>query len=326
MIKKYIKQDSKKSKGIDKPFTQLFLLCILIIMVVFISINSPFFFTWNNIRNILDHCSLKLILAIGMTFVIATGGIDLSIGSMVAIIGIVMGLLLKNNFSIELSIGLGILTGAILGIINGMIISLFKIAPFIVTIGTMSLYRGLALVITEGTPIYGFPLEFTYFGKGDFGKINPPIILSIALIVLSLFLLKYTKWGQYTLALGGNEESLRRVGVYVKFYKTTVYMFSGLTAALASLIMTSRLNAAEPNAGFMLETDIIAAVILGGTSMKGGKASIGGTIIACILLSVMRNGLTILSISSYYQQLFIGLIIIISVTVSEIRQRRQVQI
>ena len=306
----------KKTEGIDKPFIQLFLLGVLAVIVIFLSIRSPFFLTWNNIRNILDHCSLQLIIAIGMTFV----------GSIVALSGIIIGLLLKSGVSVGMSAILGVVVGGILGTINGIIISGLKIAPFIVTIGSMSLYRGVSLVITKGMPIYGFPPQFTFWGKGNLGRINPPIVLGVFMVVLSVFLLKYTKWGQYTLALGGNEEALMRVGVPVKFYKTTVYMFSGLCAGLAGLILASRLNAAEPNAGFMLESDIIAAVILGGTSMKGGKASIVGTVIACLLLAVMKNGLTILSISSYYQQLFVGLIIIISVSISEMRQRRQMQI
>lgn len=316
----------EKTEGIEKPFIQLFLLGVLISLVIFLSIRSPFFLKWNNIRNILDHTALQLIMAIGMTFVISTRGIDLSVGSIVALTGIIIGLFLKSGTPIILSSILGIMAGGILGGLNGLIISKFKIAPYVVTIGTMSLYRGLSLVITKGQPIYDFPIEFTYFGKGDFGKINPPIILGIIMIFLAMVLLKYTKWGQYVLALGGNEEALRRVGVPVNLYKTTVYMFSGITAGLAGLILTSRLNVAEPNAGFMLESDIIAAVILGGTNMKGGKTSICGTVIACLLLSTMRNGLTILSISSYYQQLFIGLIIIISVSISELRQRNQMQI
>lgn len=319
-------KNGRRLEGIEKPFTQLFLLGILFSLVIFLSIRSPFFLTWNNIRNILDHTALQLIMAIGMTFIISTRGIDLSIGSIVALSGIVIGLLLKSGIPIIISSILGVLVGGVLGAVNGLIISKLRIAPYVVTIGSMSLYRGISLVITKGQPIYGLPVQFTYFGKGDFGKINPPIVLATAMIILAVFLVKYTKWGQYALALGGNEEALRRVGVSVDFYKTTIYFFSGLTAGIAGLILTSRLNAAEPNAGFMLESDIIAAVILGGTNMRGGKTSISGTVIACLLLGVMRNGLTILSISSYYQQLFIGFIIIVSVSISEIRQRKQIQI
>lgn len=316
----------KNHEGIDKPFNQLFLLVVLLLLILFLTISSPFFFKWNNIRNILDQSSLQLILAIGMTFVISGGGIDLSVGSIVALSGIAIGLMLNAGVSIMMSALGGVLLGGILGVLNGFLISQFKIAPFVVTIGSMSFYRGLSLVITKGRPIYGFPREFTYFGKGDLGKINIPIIVAALMVVLALFVLKYTKWGQYTLAIGGNEEALRRVGVSTKLYKTGVYMFSGLCAGLGGLILASRLNTAEPNAGYMLETNIIAAVILGGTSMRGGKASIGGTTIACLLLAVIRNGLTIMSISSYYQELFIGFIILFSVSISEIRQRRQIQI
>lgn len=321
-----IKEYDKKSSGIEKPFIQFFLIGILVLICIFLSFTSPYFLTWNNFRNIFDHTSLQLIMAIGMTFVISSKGIDLSIGSIVALVGICIGLLLKAGVSVVIASLAGVLIGGLLGVFNGVIISKFKIAPFIVTIGSQSLFRGISLIITEGKPIYGFPINFTYFGKGNLGQINFPIILGILLVVVSGLLLKYTKWGQYTLALGGNEEALRRVGVSINFYKTTIYMFSGLMAGIAGLIYTSRLNAAEPNAGFMLESDIIAAVILGGTPMKGGKASIGGTVIACFLLGVVRNALTLLSISSYYQQLFIGGIIILSASISEIRQRKQVKI
>ncbi len=315
-----------KNEGVDRSFAQVFLFFVLILLVAFLSNRSPFFFTRINIINILDNTSLQLIMAIGMTFVIASGGIDLSIGSIVALSGISIGLMLNAGIPIIASALIGVLIGGMLGLFNGFIISKFKIASFVVTIGSMSLFRGLSLVITKGQPIYGFPAAFTFFGKGNLGEINFPIKLAFVITCIAFLLLKYTKFGQYMLSIGGNEEALRRVGVNINIYKSCIYMFSGICAGIGGLILASRLNAAEPNAGFMLETNIIAAVILGGTSMNGGKASLGGTIIACILLSVMRNGLTILSISSYYQQLFIGLIILISVSISQIRQRRQLQI
>jgi ribose/xylose/arabinose/galactoside ABC-type transport system permease subunit len=245
------------NKGIDKSFTQLLLFFVLIFLVVFLSNKSPFFFKWNNMRNILDQTSLHLILAIGMTFVISSGGIDLSVGSIVALSGIVIGFLLKSNVPIITSSLLGIFAGGILGLFNGVLISRLKIAPFVVTIGSMSLYRGISLVITEGQPIYGFPIEFTYFGKGNLGEINPPIVITAFLVLFAFLIFKYTKWGQYTLAIGGNEEALRRVGVNTDFYKSSIYMFSGFCAGLGGLILASRLNAAEPNAGFMLESNII---------------------------------------------------------------------
>lgn len=310
----------------ERDFTQIFLFIALILLGALLTIKSPFFFTWNNIRNILDNASLQLILAVGMTFVIASGGIDLSLGSLVALSGIAIGLMLNANFPIIIAVLIGILIGGLLGIFNGFLISEFKIAPFVVTIGSMSLYRGLSLVITQGQPIYGFPSAFTFFGKGDLGKINFPIVLAAFITLLAFFIIKHTKFGQYTLSIGGNEKALSRVGVNVKLYKSSIYMLSGICAGIGGLILASRLNAAEPNAGFMIETNIIAAVILGGTSMNGGRARLGGTVIACILLAVIRNGLTILSISSYYQQLFNGAIILLSVTISQIRQRKMAQL
>ncbi|NLL81729.1 MAG: ABC transporter permease [Tissierellia bacterium] len=185
---KFLYNQNNKKEGMEKSFTQLLLFFVLILLVIFLSIKSPFFFTWNNIRNILDQTSLHLILAIGMTFVISSGGIDLSVGSVVALSGIAIGLMLKSGMPIVISSLLGIFVGGVLGLFNGILISGLKIAPFVVTIGSMSLYRGISLVITEGQPIYGFPVEFTYFGKGNFGEINPPIVLA-AIIVLTAFFL-----------------------------------------------------------------------------------------------------------------------------------------
>lgn len=321
-----IKIFSNQNDGVEKAFTQIFLFIVLVLLSFILTMKSPYFFTWNNIRNILDNASLQLILAIGMTYVISSGGIDLSVGSIVALSGIVIGLMLKSQVPIIISALLGVLFGGLLGFFNGFLISKFKIAPFVVTIGSMSLFRGFSLVVTKGQPIYGFPPGFTFFGKGNLGEINIPIIIAIIMVVFSILILKYTKFGQYTLSIGGNENALRRVGVNVNFHKSCVYMFSGICAGIGGLILASRLNVAEPNAGFMLESNIIAAVILGGTSMHGGRARLGGTVIACILLAVIRNGLTILSISSYYQQLFNGAIILLSVSISQVRQRRQIQI
>ena len=179
------KKFEKKEIGIDRPFTQLFLLFVLIGLGLFLTMKSPYFLKWNNIRNILDHSALQIIMALSMTFVISSQGIDLSIGSMVALSGLIIGLSMKSGFSIPLSILIGLLSGCLMGLLNGLIISKLKIVPYVVTIGSMSLFRGLSLVITKGQPIYGFPIEFTYIGKGDFGKINPPIIMAFFMVLES---------------------------------------------------------------------------------------------------------------------------------------------
>jgi ribose transport system permease protein len=306
-----------------KPvFVQILLGIVLLAGVVFLSIASPFFLAWDNGRNILDHSSLLIIMSVGMTFVICTGGIDLSIGAAAALCGVCMASAMHAGFSAHAAIFLGMVVGASVGVINGVIVTGFRINSFIVTLGTMSVARGLALIITGGIPIYGFSQDFTWWGSGHVGAVNPPIIMAAITVLIGAAALNMTRLGYYTLALGGGEEALRRSGVPTHFYKIVVYALCGLTAAMGGFIITARLNTAEPLAGTMLELDAIAAVVLGGTSMKGGTGSIAGTVLACLILGVLRNGLTILSIPSYYQQLVIGVIILVSVVISEIRSRR----
>jgi ribose/xylose/arabinose/galactoside ABC-type transport system permease subunit len=305
----------------NEQFSQILLGLILIIMAVLLHHASPFFMTWDNWRNILDQSALLVIVSLGMTFVICTSGIDLSVGAIAALSGVCMALAMHAGLSVELSICLGLAAGAAVGVFNGLLIAKLNLSPFIVTLAAMSVTRGIALILTKGIPIYGFPVNFTWWGSGHIGPLNPPILMAVLLGLLAALLLNRTKLGYYTLALGGNEEALRRSGVAHKTYKTIVYTISGLTAAAGGLVITARLNTAEPLAGWMLELDAIAAVVLGGTDMKGGRGSITGTIMACLLLGMLRNGLTILNIPSYYQQLTIGLIILVAIIISELRLR-----
>ncbi len=305
----------------NEQFSQVLLGLILITLVLLLHHASPFFMTWDNWRNILDQSALLVIVSLGMTFVICTGGIDLSVGAVAALSGVCMALAMHAGVPVETSIILGLAAGAVVGLANGLLISQINISPFIVTLAAMSIARGIALILTNGIPIYGFPLNFTWWGSGHVGPVNPPILMAVLFGLLAAVILTRTKLGYYTLALGGNEEALRRSGVAHKTYKTIVYTISGLTAAIGGLVITARLNTAEPLAGWMLELDAIAAVVLGGTDMKGGRGSITGTVMACILLGVLRNGLTILNIPSYYQQLTIGLIILVAIIISELRFR-----
>lgn len=305
----------------NEHFHQILLGLVIVIMAVLLNQASPFFMTWDNWRNILDQSALLVIISVGMTFVICTSGIDLSVGAIVALSGVCMALALHSGLSVEISVCLGLAAGTAVGMFNGLLISKINISPFIVTLAAMSVTRGVALILTKGIPIYGFPQNFTWWGSGHIGPVNPPILMAILLALLAALVLNRTKLGYYTLALGGNEEALRRAGVAHKTYKTMAYAISGFTAAIGGLVVTARLNTAEPLAGWMLELDAIAAVVLGGTDMKGGRGSIAGTVMACLLLGMLRNGLTILNIPSYYQQLTIGLIIMVAVIISELRFR-----
>lgn len=306
----------------DQQFSQILLGLVLFITVIVLSLASPFFMTWDNWRNILDQSALQVIIAVGMTFVICTGGIDLSVGAVTALSGVCMAVALHEGVPVETAILIGIVAGAFVGMSNGWLISRLNLNAFIVTLGTMAVARGVALIITTGIPIYGFPKAFTWWGSGHVGPLNPPMLMAAFITLLAALVLNKTKFGYYTLALGGNEEALRRSGVAHKTYKLFVYIICGITAAIGGLIVTARLNTAEPLAGWMFELDAIAAVVLGGTDMKGGRGSITGTVMACLLLGMLRNGLTILNIPSYYQQLVLGIIILVALIISELRLRK----
>jgi ribose transport system permease protein len=301
---------------------QILLLAILILMILIMGISSEHFFAWKNFRNILDQSSVYIIISVGMTFVIASGGVDLSVGNLAGMTGVIMALLMKNNVPVIPAILLGLAAGVFIGIINGSIISFLKINPFITTLATMSIVRGIALALTGGVSIYGFPQSFKLWGTGSAGPVNPPIIIALLFVIAGMILISRTLWGKYSLSLGGNPEALRRTGVNVKSYRTSIYAVSGCCAAIAGLIMTARLNAAAPLAGANYELEAIAAVILGGGSFNRGSGSVLGTFIACLLLGVLRNSLTLLTVPTYYQQIITGIIILFGIITSELRTRK----
>ena len=308
---------------ISRSFPQILLTIVLIVLIIALSMASEYFFTWINFRNILDQCSVYLILSLGMTFVIASGGIDLSVGSVAGMSGVIMAVLMKAGMPVLPAVILGILSGIISGIASGAIVSMLKINPFITTLATMTITRGIALVLTGGVSIYGFAQSFKWWGTGTIGPLNPPIVISLVFTAIAAVIMGRTLWGKYSLALGSNAEALRRSGVNIKGYRISIYAISGFCAAIAGLIMTARLNSAAPLAGSGYEMDAIAAVVLGGGSLNGGSGSIIGTFIACFTLSVLRNGLTILSIPTYYQQLITGVIILLAIIIAEVRNRRE---
>lgn len=314
--------ESAAHKFFNKYFSQILLCVILLIMVVVLSSTSEYFFAWKNFRNILDQCAVYLILSVGMTFVIASGGVDLSVGSIAGLSGVIMAVLMKAGLPVLTAVIIGILAGVTIGLMNGLIISKLKINPFITTLAMMTIARGIALILTGGVSIYGFAQSFKWWGSGAIGPVNPPIVVSLLITLVGMILLSRTLWGKYCLSLGGNPEALRRTGVNTKFYRVSIYAASGFCAAIAGLIMTARLNSAAPLAGATYEMDAIAAVVLGGGSFNGGTGSVLGTLIASLTLAVLRNGLTLLAIPTYYQQVITGVIILIAIIIAEMRNRR----
>lgn len=310
-------------KYFDRYSTQLLLTAVLLMLSLFMAWRSDFFITGKNIKNILEASTFRLILALGMNLVIVSGAVDLSAGSMVSLSGILIALSLKAELPVALAVLIGICSGALLGAINGTLIHISGINSFIITLATSSVYRGLALILTQGNTVSQFPTAFLFLGRSDVNKINPPLVIAVVLYVAAFPLVHRTKWGQYVQALGGNQEALRRSGVRCGIYRISVFIVMGICAALTAVITIARLNSAETNAGIGMELDAITAVVMGGTLMSGGKLSLSGTGIAVLILGVIRNGLTIISVSSFYQQFIIGLILLASVLFSEIREKQK---
>lgn len=277
---------------------------------------SPHFWSLGNLRSIAEQSSINLIAAVGMTFVVASAGIDLSSGAVVALSGVVMALSLREGWGVGITIGLGLGTGALIGLANALLVVRARITPFMATLTTMNLIAGATLILTQGIPIYGFSARFAWLGRGSVAGVPVSAAAAAVFTVIGVLALR-TRLGVYALALGGNEEALRRSGVPADLYKGALYVFSGICASAASVIMTAKLNSAEPLAGTMMEMNAIATVVLGGTRLQGGFASITGTLLAGLLLGVIRNGLVLIGVSSYYQQFVTGAILLTAVLFSE---------
>lgn len=314
--------DWKSRLGLRECFQQLLLLALLLLLMAFLGAYSEFFFTvrnWINIFN--NHMAHQLLLAIGMTFVIASGGIDLSVSSILALSGITMGFSLKAGISIPLCIVAGLLSATAMGAFNGLLVANFSINPLIITLGTTSVFCGLGLIVTGGTPIYQMPLAFTRIAKYTAFGLPLPVVISVLALAAAGVFLNCTKWGQYILTCGSNETALKRLGIDTKIYKVSVYALNGFLAGVASVIITSRMNVAEATAGAGMEMSAIAAVVMGGTLLSGGKGTLLGTAIACLLLSVMKNGLTMMGVNAHWQTFVIGVILLLAVVVTDLRQK-----
>ncbi|MCF0253480.1 MAG: ribose ABC transporter permease [Duodenibacillus sp.] len=295
------------------------LLIALIFFAAIVAFINPRFISVSNILNILRQTSINGVIAIGMTLVILTGGIDLSVGSILALTGAVCAGLIAMGLDPALAIGAAIVLGALFGVFNGVLVSYAKLQPFIVTLVTMTLLRGATLVYTNGKPI---PVReggdfFDNIGGGYLFDIPVPIYIMIALFILAWFMLSHLKFGRYVYAIGGNEEATRLSGVDTAKYKTLVYAACGALSALAGVIVTSRLGSAQPTAGTGYELDAIAAVVLGGTSLAGGVGTIAGTALGAIIIGVLGNALNLLDVSSYYQMMIKAAVILVAVLIDK---------
>jgi len=288
----------------------------LVILAVAISVLSPRFLTTGNIINVLRQTSINAVIATGMTFVILTGGIDLSVGSILAYAGVIMAALLATQLPLVASIALVLLLGAAIGALTGLVITKGKVQPFIATFVSMTVVRGATLVFTDGKPMsadVGPAEQFAFLGQGYGLGIPVPIFIMAAVLAVAYYVLRHTRFGRYIYALGGNEDAARLSGLRTGLIKTAVYAVSGLLAAMAGIILTSRLSSAQPTAGVGYELDAIAAVVVGGTSLSGGSGRILGTLVGALIIGILNNALNLMNVSSYYQMIAKGVIILIAV-------------
>lgn len=290
------------------------LIGLVVLFVVIACLNSSFIDS-GNLKNLLRQVSINALISFGMTFVILTGGIDLSVGSILALSSALMGSFIVGGLDPIFGIVLACLIGAALGAVNGLVITYGKVAPFIATLATMTIFRGLTLVYTNGNPISGLTENeaFLNFGQGYFLELPVPAVMMLIMFGILYFILHKTPLGRKTYAVGGNEKVSYIAGIKINRIKIFAYTITGMLCGMAGAILTSRLNSAQPTAGTGYELDAIAAVVLGGTSLSGGKGRIVGTLVGALIIGTLNNGLNILNVSSFYQQVVKGIVILLAV-------------
>jgi ribose transport system permease protein len=301
---------------------QLGTLTGLVALCAVLTFATPYFLTVSNLLNVAEQAAIIAIVATGMTFVIITGGIDLSVGSVLAFAGVVMASALHAGAPVPAALAVALGTGLSCGLVNGALITVGRLPPFIATLGMMSVARGTALMFTEGRPVSGFSGGFRSLATGEALGLPVSVVIMVGVYALAHVALTRTKLGRYTYAIGGNEEAALLSGVNVRVYKAAVYGISGMLSGLAAVLLTARLNSAQPIAGMMYELDAIAATVIGGTSLLGGEGTVVGTLIGALIMAVLRNGLNILGVSSFVQQVVIGSVIIAAVLVDMWLKRR----
>jgi len=326
--------NNKQKRGIDRMKIAEFLaeygiFFVLFGMIIILSILTPiirgeqFFLTPRNLIQVALQASINAIIAVGMTFVIISAGIDLSVGSIVALGGVVAAMVMRDTalgplggFVAAVSIGTAC------GVFNGFLITRVKLPPFIATLGTMGIFRGIALVISEGRSIYGFDRTFNEIFNARIGDIPVAVIIAAVIAVVALLILRYTRFGKYTIAIGGNEETARLAGINVERHKLRIYALAGFLTGIAAALLLARLNSGDPTFGRLFELDAIAAAVMGGTSLSGGEGSIMGTMVGALIISLVRNALNIFNVPSYWQEVVIGSVIVLAVMLDMWRKRQ----
>lgn len=309
-------------------------LIALIVLCVVLSFLSDKFLTVNNVWNVMQQISVNICISVGMTLVVLTSGIDLSVGSVLALSGAITAGLLKNGiewqgqnlyvgFTVLGAILAGLLVGGLIGCFNGWTITRFKVPPFVATLAMLTMARGLTLLWTKGFPISVLGPGFDFIGTGWLLGIPVPVWISLVVILAALVLTKKMSIGRYIYAIGGNENAARLSGININKVKIIVYGLAGVLAAVGGLIVTARLDSAQPNAGISYELDAIAAVVIGGTSLAGGRGSIWGTVLGAVIIGVLNNGLVLLNVSPFWQEVVKGLVILLAVIIDRANSKSE---
>ncbi|UKS24513.1 ribose ABC transporter permease [Paenibacillus sp. HWE-109] len=299
------------------------ILIALVSLIVFFALTTSTFLSTSNVLNVLRQISINAIIAFGMTFTILINGIDLSVGSILAVSQVITIGLLFMGVPIVPALIVGLLIGAVLGLINGFVITKGKIPPFIVTLSMMIMARGFAYVLTGGRPMSFNNEILSFIGNGYIGPIPVPILIMVICLIITSFILNKTKFGRHVYAVGGNREAARFSGIQISKIEMLVYTISGLLAGLSGVILAARMSSAQPTSGSGFELDAIAAVVLGGTSFSGGIGKIGGVFIGALIIGVLNNGLNLMHVSSYWQMIIKGLVIVTAVYVDSLKKKKR---
>lgn len=294
----------------------------LIVLFLVLSLASPYFLTYTNLSSVVRQTAVINIMALGMTIIIIAGGIDLSVGAVLAFSGLLGTMVMEAGLPVGLGIVTGMACGLGWGMTNGLLITQLRINPFIVTLGTLGIARGVTLIISDGLPVHGIPKEFSFLGEGNLAGV--PVVLWVLVLCAAVthVILEHTRMGRYAYAIGSNPEAAYYTGIPVAFHTTAVYAYSGLLCGLAGMIEASRLMTGQPTAGQGYELQVIAAVVIGGGSLRGGEGSVVGTLVGAFIMGLLSNGSDLLGISPYLQQAIIGGVIILAVAVDELRKRK----
>jgi len=306
----------------------------LLVLCIVLSLRTDQFFTAANGLNVLRQVAVNVCIATGMTLIVLTGGIDLSVGSVLALCGAITAGLLKNGIqfpSADLYVGFtilgavlaGVIIGSLLGLFNGFTITTFKVPPFVATLAMLTIARGFTMLYTGGHPISNLGNGFAKIGTGSFIGIPVPVWIAAAIVLLAVFITQQTKLGRYIYAIGGNEIAAKLSGIRINRVKLIVYSIGAALAAVGGVIVTSRLDSAQPSAGISYELDAIAAVVIGGTSLNGGKGTVWGTVIGAIIIGVLNNGLVLLDVSPFWQQVVKGGVILLAVIIDKLGEKKE---